>query len=219
MIGTHEGADYYRSSYQDYELQNSPAKLRFYMTLLMRYVRPGTAIFELGTGQGLFLQLAALSYRCSGCDPNDYGVERTRARVPGAQVHRGSVETLTAGAPYDAVVSWDVLEHLPDLERGLRAVHASLAGRGYLICVVPVYDGPLGWLVRLLDHDATHVTKEGRRFWERALESAGFVVVERGGILRKLVGSTYVHWTRPQWLLNRVGSAIYVVAMRKDEAP
>jgi hypothetical protein len=26
-----------------------------------------------------------------------------------------------------------------------------------LMCVVPVYDGPLGWLVQRLDHDTTHV--------------------------------------------------------------
>ena len=204
---------YYADNYPDYAAQNPDHKLGFYRALLRRHVKPGARLFELGVGLGLFLETVRSEYDCSGCDVNDYGVEQTRRRTGLGSLRVGSVETL-AGESQNVVVSWDVLEHLPDLDAALRAIHAGLAPGGHLIGVVPVYDGPLGWLVTLLDKDPTHVTKESRRFWLRKLEEAGFEVRERGGILRRLVGSRYLHLTRPQPLLRRVGSALYFAARK-----
>jgi len=213
--GAPTGADYYRSNYTDYERQTSRSKLRFYKQLVARWVPAGARVFELGVGQGHFLAEAAGTWEVEGVDPNAFGVEQTRRRVPGARVRVGSVEQLSESEPPHAVVSWDVLEHLPELRRGLETIHARLADGGLLIAVVPVYDGPLGWLVALLDKDPTHVSKLGRDKWVRVLEAAGFEVVERGGILRKLLLSRwYVHLTRPQRVLRRAGSALYFVARK-----
>ncbi len=205
---------YYADNYPDYAAQNPAHKLGFYRGLLRRHVDPGARLFELGVGLGLFLETVRSEYECSGCDINDYGVEQTRRRTGLSSLRVGSTETLSGESPDvpDVVVAWDVLEHLPDLDEALRAIHAGLAPGGHLIAVVPVYDGPLGWLVTLLDKDPTHVTKESRRFWLRKLAAAGFEVREWGGILRRLVGSHYVHLTRPQPLLRRIGSALYFVA-------
>lgn len=205
---------YYADNYPDYAAQNPDHKLAFYRALLRRHVPPGARLFELGVGLGLFLQTVRSEYDCSGCDVNDYGVEQTRLRTGLATLRVGSTETLAGESP-DAVVAWDVLEHLPGLDAALRKVHAGLAPGGHLIGVVPVYDGPLGWIVTLLDKDPTHVTKESRRFWLRKLEDAGFEVREWGGILRRLVGSRYLHLTRPQPLLRRVGSALYFAARKR----
>lgn len=206
---------YYRENYPDYAAQNPARKLAFYRGLLRRHVRPGARLFELGVGLGLFLETVRSEYVCAGCDVNTFGVEQTRRRTGLERLHVGSFETLDGEPAPDVVVAWDVLEHLPDLDHALGAIHTHLAAGGSLIGVVPVYDGPLGWLVHLLDKDPTHVTKQSRRFWLRKLSEAGFQVREWGGILRRLVGSYYVHLTRPQILLRRVGSAVYFVAERK----
>jgi SAM-dependent methyltransferase len=208
---------YYADNYPDYAAQNPDHKLAFYRGLLRRHVEPGARLFELGVGLGLFLESVLSEYECSGCDINDYGVEQTRRRTGLASLLVGSTETLGGTSPDtpDAVVAWDVLEHLPDLDEALRAIHAGLASGGHLIAVVPVYDGPLGWLVTLLDKDPTHVTKESRRFWLRKLSDAGFEVREWGGVLRRLVGSRYLHLTRPQPLLRRIGSALYFAARKR----
>ncbi len=204
---------YYAENYSDYTAQNPAHKLGFYRELLRRYVAPGARLFELGVGLGLFLETVRSEYECSGCDINGYGVEQTRRRTGLSSLRVGSTETLGGESP-DVVVAWDVLEHLPDLGEALRAIHAGLVPGGYLIAVVPVYDGPLGWLVTLLDKDPTHVTKESRRFWLRKLAEAGFEVREWGGVLRRLVGSRYLHLTRPQPVLRRIGSALYFVARK-----
>ena len=215
MSAAGQGEAYYVENYPDYAAQNPPRKLAFYRDLLRRHVRPGARLFELGVGLGLFLEAVRDEYECAGCDINVFGVERTRGRTGLERLRVGGVEVLDDEPAPDVVTSWDVLEHLPDLDGALRAIHARLAPGGVLIGVVPVYDGPLGWLVELLDKDPTHVTKQGRRFWLRKLAETGFEVREWGGILRKLIGSRYVHLTRPQPLLRPIGSALYFVARKK----
>jgi len=211
------GADYYQSNYADYERQTSPSKLRFYLNLIARFVPAGTRLFELGVGQGHFLEAVAATerYEPAGVEVNAFGLEETRRRVPHARLELGSTERLQAHDPPAAVVAWDVLEHLPDLNAGLAAIASALPSGGVLIAVVPVYDGPLGWLVRRLDHDPTHVSKLGRQQWLQHLSACGLPVIEHGGILRKLVLSRwYVHLTAPQILLRSVGSALYFVARK-----
>ena len=213
------GEAYYRDNYRDYERQASPGKLEFYLRLVARWIAPGSRVFELGVGQGNFLARAAMTYAVEGVDTNAYGVEQAQRRVPGATLRVGSYEQLAAASAPDAVVAWDVLEHLPNLDDGLAAIAEALEPGGMLVAVVPVYDGPLGPLVRVLDRDPTHVSKLGRGDWLERLPRHGFEVVEHGGIIRKLVLSRwYVHVTRPQLLLRRAGSALYFAA-RKTAAP
>jgi SAM-dependent methyltransferase len=117
------------------------------------------------------------------------------------------------------VVAWDVLEHIPDLDDALGVLHARLEPSGVLVAVVPVYDGPLGWLVERLDRDPTHVAKWTRRQWVAALERHGFEVLATGGVLRRLMfGRWYVHLTRPARLWRRAGSAFWFAA-RAARAP
>lgn len=212
------GRAYYDENCGDDEARTSPRKLAFYLALVRKWVPEGGLLFEMGVGQGRFLQLAAAHYRAAGCDINSFGAALTAARAPTADVMRGSHEALANRPPLDAVVAWDVLEHLTDLDAALAAVRRSLAPAGKLIGVVPVYDGPLGWLVHLMDRDRTHVSKEGRRWWIEKLESQGFEVIESGGILRKLIAHRcYVHLTFPQAALRSTGVAIYFVARRKPD--
>lgn len=210
------GADYYESQYGDYERQNPDGKLAFYVDLVREHVPRGARVFELGVGLGRFLERASREFECAGVDTNPHGVARTSERVGGnVKVEVGSCEAIPRAPAFDAVVAWDVLEHLPELDAALALVHERLPAGGHLIAVVPVYDGPLGFLVRALDRDPTHLSKLGRGEWLARLRAQGFEVVKFGGILRKLfAGRYYVHLTRPQWLLRGVGSALYFVARK-----
>jgi len=207
------GAAYYAGNYRDYARQNSDRKLRFYMCLLDRWLKPGSTIFELGSGLGLFLEKAAGRYNCTACELNPYGAATSRARVPSVVVHEGSFECIPVESPPQAVVAWDVLEHIPDLDRALSTIHSRLKSGGFLIAVVPVYDTILGPLTRRLDQDPTHVWKLSRQEWLNRLRNSRFEIVEWGGIIRKLVGGhVYVHLTRPQFVLRHCCSAIYFAA-------
>lgn len=153
-------------------------------------------------------------------DINVYGVAAARRRAPRALLLEGSYERIPVDPPPDAVVAWDVLEHIPDLPAALDCIRDRLTRTGWLFAVVPVYDGPLGWLVRRLDHDPSHVWKWSRRAWTEALRRQGFEIVESGGILHRLVMKRwYVHVTRPTPVVRRVGSALWFAARKATSSP
>lgn len=208
------GRSYYTNNYVDYQKQNPPHKIGFYVDLLERWVGKGQPIFELGVGLGLFLERVSEKFDCQGCDINRYAIETTRKKLPHVPLFLGSYEHIPTKPPPKAVVSWDTLEHLPDLDRGLDSIFSKLPEWGCLIAVVPVYDGPLGWLVHLLDRDPTHVTKISRREWLSRLKRHGFDVAEHGGIFRRLIGSRYLHFVRPQTILKSCGNALYFVGRK-----
>ncbi len=205
---------YYSDNYIDYAEQNPPHKIRFYMDLVERWVEKGERIFELGVGLGVFLESANEKFTCQGCDINRYAIDITQEKLPEVLVVEGSYESIPANPPPKAVVCWDSLEHLPDLDAALRSIFSKLPQGGYLIGVVPVYDGPLGWLVHFLDKDPTHVTKISRKGWLSRLNQHGFDVVEYGGVIRKLIGSHYMHFVTPQIILKNCGTALYFVARK-----
>ncbi len=209
------GQVYFDTNYPNYDAQNSSHKLLFYLDLMRRWVPENKTVFELGTGLGNFLQVASSHYSCLGCDPNEFAVEKTSQKVPRASLFTGSYESIPETSAIDAIVSWDVLEHIPDLDRALDTIFQRLPANGFLLGVVPVYDGPLGILVRILDHDPTHVWKCSRGWWINKLKEKGFEPVEYGGILRKLIlNKHYLHWTRPQWLWRPAGCAFYFAARK-----
>jgi SAM-dependent methyltransferase len=213
------GEAYYRENYPDYERQNPPQKLDFYMSLVRSWTPPGGRLHELGVGLGAFLARADAEYSCSGSEVNTYGLARARKRAPGATVWQGSFECVPEAPPPDVVVAWDVLEHVAELDEALTCIWDRLPVEGALVAVVPVYDGPLGWLVRLLDRDPTHVSKWPRARWLDTLERHRFEVVASGGVLRRLVLKRwYIHLTRPAWLWRPVGSALWFVARKPSPA-
>ena len=184
------------------------------MNLVKQWVGESERIFELGVGLGMFLEKAIEKFDCQGCDINQYAIETTHKKLPQVPLFEGSYECIPTNPSPNAVVGWDTLEHLPDLDAALNSIFSKLPKQGYLIGVVPVYDGPLGWLVHLLDKDTTHVTKISREDWISRLNQHGFEVREYGGIIRKLIGSWYLHFVRPQIILKSCGTALYFAARK-----
>ncbi|HML72933.1 MAG TPA: class I SAM-dependent methyltransferase [Anaerohalosphaeraceae bacterium] len=214
------GQSYFTENYPDYDRQNSPAKLSFYQAMVGRWISRGARLFELGTGLGNFLAKVSRDYVCLGCDPNAYAVEQTRLKLAGADIRQGSYEQIPVEPVCQAVIAWDVIEHIEQMEEALSVIHSRLAEGGCFFLVVPVYDGPLGPVVRMLDKDTTHLWKLPRHQWRQYLEQHHFEIVESGGILRKLIlGRWYLHLTRPQWLLKSIGCAMYYVARKKKAEP
>src|SRR5262245_5652388 len=213
------GEEYYKQTYSDYELQNSTRKLEFYMRLVRSWAPPGSRLHELGVGLGYFLARASTEYICSGSEINEYGLAQARRHAPSAALFDGSFERIPVKPSPDVVVAWDVLEHIGELARALDCIRDRLSEPGFLIGVVPVYDGPLGWLVYRLDHDPTHIWKWPRRSWIDALQQHGFEVVASGGIIRRLLMGRYLHVTWPAPVLRRIGSALWFVAKKSIPAP
>ncbi|MGE5267853.1 MAG: bifunctional 2-polyprenyl-6-hydroxyphenol methylase/3-demethylubiquinol 3-O-methyltransferase UbiG, partial [Deltaproteobacteria bacterium] len=114
--------------------QLAPARLAFVRDELVRHfelkgtgLKPlkGLTLLDVGCGGGLVSEpLARMGARVTGLDPGRENVEAARAHAAGQtgpggldlSYRIGTIEDLAAeGAQFDAVVSLEVIEHVPDV--------------------------------------------------------------------------------------------------------
>ncbi len=212
------GQDYFTSIYRHYEAQNPAYKLAYYQRLLAEAAptcdKP--RILEIGCAFGKFLTSLDSRWEKCGVDVSDYAIGIAKRNNPAATFVAADGIAIPFKGPFQAIVSFDVLEHIPDLEAVACYVDENLAPGGIFIFVVPVYDGPLGWLVNLLDPDPTHIHKNGRKSW-LSWASQRFTVEGWSGIFRYLLPyGPYVNW--PTRLLRNQAPAIAIIA-RKPTTP
>jgi SAM-dependent methyltransferase len=187
--------DYFERQYRSYALQNPPRKLAFYRRLVERAVagQKSCSILDYGCAFGLLLGSLDATWRRSGVDASSWAIQGARERFPDVAFRCVEPGCYLELEPQDVITAFDVLEHVPTLDDCLGWVKRSLVVGGGFVFVVPVYDGPTGPVVRLLDRDPTHVHREGRSFWLR-MAGERFEVVDWWGILRYLLpGGLYVH--------------------------
>ncbi len=188
--------EYYEREYGDYRSQNPLRKLDFYRKLAERAAGPASSprILDIGCAFGLFLAQLGGKWIRHGVDASSYAIAQARAARPEIQFEVTSSGSFSSAGPFDVITAFDVLEHLPELDSALLWIAGNLRPGGGFVFVVPVYDGPTGPIIRLLDHDPTHLHQKSRAFW---LELAGrhFEVVDWYGIYRYLLpGNHYLHW-------------------------
>jgi SAM-dependent methyltransferase len=209
------GPEYFQTAYRSYDRQNPRRKLLFYRTLVTRYAppRPRPAILELGCAYGKFLACLDSSWRKFGVDVSEFGIRQARRAAPDAKLVIGSCAATPLRGPFDVVVAFDVLEHVDPLEPVGDFVVGALTEGGIFVIVVPVYDGPLGRCVRMLDKDRTHVHRHARSFWLSWM-SRRFVVRDWWGLTRYLLpGGAYLNW--PSRRLRNIAPAIAVVGQKE----
>lgn len=207
------GEDYYRSVYRHYERQNPPYKHAFYRNAVFRHAGAGPArILDVGCAFGGFLASMPADWDRSGIDVSAFAIEQAARAHPELRLAAATLDSNPFRGPFDVVTSFDVIEHIANLQEVAGAIAALLRPHGLFLFVVPVYDGPLGPAVHLLDRDPTHIHKTSRRFW---LDWAGryFQIREWTGLFRILPPfGPYVHW--PSQALRSVAPAILIAARR-----
>jgi SAM-dependent methyltransferase len=207
---------YYSTVYRDYGKQTPHEKLAFYQSLLNEAVvvrRPATRLLDVGCAFGDFLRSAPRQWELFGFDVNEYALDEARKRDSNITFFGGAFPPESAGT-FDAITAFDVLEHIPEIDPIVEQIHARLAPGGVFLFVVPVYDGPLGWVVHTLDKDPTHLHKMSRKFWlDFALKR--FEIVRWTGIVRWMppIGS-YIHV--PSDALRTISPGIAVLCRRVD---
>jgi SAM-dependent methyltransferase len=212
-MGERYEPEYYSTIYRNYARQNPRYKLEFYRRLVQCHNRAEVPrVLDVGCAFGDFLASLPAVWPLCGIDASSYAIEQARLRNPRAQFAAATLASNPFPGPFHLITSFDVIEHIPDLVQTLKTVYDLLLPSGLFLFVVPVYDGPLGSLVRLLDHDPTHIHKESRRFWIESAAEA-FAVEEWLGIYRYLTPlGFYAHW--PTKVLRRFSPAIAVVARK-----
>ena len=183
----------------------------------MRRHLPAGRLLEVGCAFGLYAEALSTFLDVTAIDVSHYALAKARERAGRVDYRGGRLESFDfADGGFDGVAAFDVLEHIPDVDGAMEHVRRVLAPGGRVFLVVPVYDGPLGPVVHLLDRDPTHVHKWGRRRWQDLARRHRFEVIEKVGMVRYGVGRRYLFAAHP-WLAP-VGSALFLV-LRKQPSP
>ena len=207
-------AAYFADNYRNYVRQNPPAKMDFYRTLIERHAPAGESrrLLDIGCAFGRFLSYLPNDWHRVGLDLSEYAIRNARSAAgttPAVNFAVASASDIPLRGTFDAIVAFDVIEHVPNLGGVAESVKRLLSPDGVFGFVVPVYDGPLGGVVRRLDRDPTHIHKRPRNFW---LDWANehFRVIDWLGTFRYLMpGGVYVHW--PTRRLRGISPAIAVI--------
>ena len=103
-------------------------------------LKSGARILDAGCATGDFLAFARTTFDMWGLDVSEFAVEQARRKNPGIdhQIHAGFVEQQAySPASFDAIVLWDVLEHLWDPVSTCRSLLDALRPGGYFVISTP----------------------------------------------------------------------------------
>ena len=206
--------EYFEKFYSGYSRRNPSRKLEFYRKLVDACISNGSdgRILDLGCGFGVFLSYINKTWRCFGSDISGFAIGGAHQRHPEGRFFVADAGALPCRNVFDVIVAFDILEHVDDLEAAAQSIKSALAGRGYFIFVVPVYDGPTGPFVKLLDRDKTHVHRNSRASWLEWAQKH-FKVIDRLGIYRcMLPGGAYIHVASGK--MRNISPAIAVIVQK-----
>ncbi|MDH3306531.1 MAG: class I SAM-dependent methyltransferase [Acidimicrobiia bacterium] len=197
--------------------RNTTRKLRWYVRTALRRVdaRPIRHL-DVGCGLGDFVAFTSSlpEFVSHGTDVSEHAIAIARQKTPDAQF-RASAADAQPWDPntFDLVTILDVLEHLPDPDQAMISAGTMLDENGVFIAVVPVYDGASGPIIKLLDHDATHINRWGRAAWLNLIGQY-FDVLDWTGVFRYgIPRGPYLHF--PTRLLRYHSPAILVIGRKK----
>jgi type II secretory pathway predicted ATPase ExeA/2-polyprenyl-3-methyl-5-hydroxy-6-metoxy-1,4-benzoquinol methylase len=156
-------------------------------------------VLDLGCGNGvLCAELARRGYDTVGVERDAGGVAAARRLDSRVRIHQLGVDDdpralLREEAPFDAVVSTEVIEHLYAPHRLPQFAHACLRRGGHLIVTTPYHGYLKNLALSVLDHWDQHHTPLWHgghiKFWSRRtltqlLQEHGFEVVGFSGVGR-----------------------------------
>lgn len=161
--------------------------------LVERFALRGRRVIEVGAGDGHYLTLLReLGADATGIEPS--ARFREAAAEHGVELLAGYVgaQAPIAGAPYDAFVTRQVFEHVPDPNDFLRGIRRSLTGDAVGLVEVPSLEQALEH-GRFYDFFPDHLNYWSAGTLARALERNGFLVLE---VTRGMGGEYLEAWVR-----------------------
>ena len=118
------------------------------------FSKPGR-ILDIGCGEGLFLQcMKKLGWHVTGCEISEIAADRAEKRL-GQRIHRADFESMEKeNIPWDVIMLWQVLEHVPNPNHLLQEVSKHLKDDGLIVIAVP---NATSWQARLFGPNWFHL--------------------------------------------------------------
>ena len=203
---------YYGAAYRDYDKQNPSYKLKYYARLMQHAVEgiKQPRILDIGCAMGYVLRHLPSEWTRVGVDASEYAINEARKALPDAEFINALMPP--SDRQFDLITAFDVIEHIIDYRAVLEQIDNILAPAGKIMFVVPVFDGPLGPVVHMLDYDVTHHNKWSRKQWLDVV-SERFELETWTGIYRYLTPAGYVHFGTD--LLRSSAPAILITAHKR----
>ena len=113
------------------------------------------SILEVGAGRGALGARLAPRYRYVGVEPDERScadAKKVLDRIGAGEILCGDVSALPEGAAFDAVLAFEVLEHIEDDAAALRAWRERLTPGGWLLMSVPLYQRRYAAADRFVGH-------------------------------------------------------------------
>jgi len=202
--------NYFNGVYKDYLRQNPDKKLNFYLREINKYKKSGK-LLDVGCATGLFIEKAEKFFDIYGVDVSKYAIDIAKKKKLKVSV-LSSDKLDFKNNFFDAITSFDVLEHVESLDNMLSEIRRVLKKDGVFVFVVPIWEGISGFISQLVDRDPTHIHKKNKKFWFKKMENHKFNVADWIGIFRILFVK-YFHFQTIA--LKNYSPIILVICKRK----
>jgi len=178
---------------------------------LRRYASGLGDYLEMGCGTGHVLSAVHEAFpgtRCVGIEPFEDGLKIARGRLRDVELRQGDGAGLDEERAYDAIGSYDVLEHIVDDRGVLRNMARALRPGGTLVLTVPQHP----WLWSDTDEAGEHVRRYRRPELVERVGSAGLEVVRCTSFVTTLLPALALsrllrRWRAPQDSLSELRMA------------
>ena len=145
------------------------------------------SFMEIGCGTGFVLQAVARDFpniRLVGSEIYPEGIDFAAKRIKRGEFMQTDARQIPFIAEFDAIGSFDVIEHVEEDEAVLQQIHLALSNHdGFLLLTAPQHR----WLWSSVDDHACHVRRYTMRELHDKVVRAGFTIVRSTSFVTSLL--------------------------------
>lgn len=188
-------AEYGETSTSSYSQQMMDYRTQQIADFIAQYDLQGKKIVDVGCGDGFMLGImSGFDIDAVGIDAAEEAIDIARSRGYTAHVGLFDRDSKVEGFPFDAFVSFDVLEHVPNLTHFLQGISANLV------------DGAIG----LIETHNVDNLLERHRFYDFVLDHLSYFTTDTFRLSLELSGFDVLHME-----VNRNGENLTAIVRKR----